>query len=155
MLALANVLLLRNQIHLSPDAPDVTQVCATRQPALTHRISVFLCCFLMSFQVDKALSFFRCFQQRLEMLTHELHLQERLLSLIAGHLLDVNSKQDINEEQQANMMQNIADAVELLPKLTTGIDVNIIFNDVRGFEVRADPIPFLCMSRASAGASPA
>ena len=30
MLALANVLLLRNQIQLSPDAPEVTQVC---QPA--------------------------------------------------------------------------------------------------------------------------
>ena len=26
MLALANVMLLRNQIHLSPDAPEVTQV---------------------------------------------------------------------------------------------------------------------------------
>lgn len=26
MLALANVMLLRNQIHLSPEAPDVTQV---------------------------------------------------------------------------------------------------------------------------------
>ena len=60
--------------------------------------------------------------------------QERLLSLIAGHLLDVNAKQTFSEEQQANMTRNIADAVELLPRLTTGIDVNIMFNDVRGFE---------------------
>ena len=60
--------------------------------------------------------------------------QERLLSLIAGHLLDVNAKQNFSEEQQANMTRNIADAVELLPRLTTGIDVNIMFNDVRGFE---------------------
>lgn len=61
--------------------------------------------------------------------------QERLLSLIAGHLLDVNAKQNFSEEQQANMTRNIADAVELLPRLTTGIDVNIMFNDIRGFEV--------------------
>ena len=62
-------------------------------------------------------------------------MQERLLSLIAGHLLDVNAKGGVSEEQAANMTRIIADAVELLPKLTTGIDVNVIFNDIRGFEV--------------------
>ncbi len=64
-----------------------------------------------------------------------LHVQERLLSLIAGHLLDVNAKGGVSEEQAANMARIMADAVELLPKLTTGIDVNVIFNDIRGFEV--------------------
>ena len=34
MLALANVLLLRNQIQLSPDAPEVTQVCQPAHPAV-------------------------------------------------------------------------------------------------------------------------
>ena len=62
-------------------------------------------------------------------------LQERLLSLIAGHLLDVNSHEDFSEAQQANMTRNIADAVELLPKLTTGIDVDIMFDDINGFKV--------------------
>ena len=62
-------------------------------------------------------------------------LQERLLSLIAGHLLDVNSHEGFSEAQQANMTRNIADAVELLPKLTTGIDVDIMFDDINGFKV--------------------
>ena len=61
--------------------------------------------------------------------------QERLLSLIAGHLLDVNSHEGFSEAQQANMTRNIADAVELLPKLTTGIDVDIMFDDINGFKV--------------------
>ena len=69
------------------------------------------------------------------MLTQWAHAQERLLSLIAGHLLDANSKQGISEEQQDNMTRIIADTVELLPKLTTGIDVNVMFTNVRGFEV--------------------
>jgi len=68
-------------------------------------------------------------------LTQWAHAQERLLSLIAGHLLDANSKHGVSEEQQANMTRIIADTVELLPKLTTGIDVNVMFTDVRGFEV--------------------
>lgn len=57
------------------------------------------------------------------------------MSLIAGHLLDVNSHEDFSEAQQANMTRNIADAVELLPKLTTGIDVDIMFHDINGFKV--------------------
>ena len=69
------------------------------------------------------------------MLTQWAHAQERLLSLVAGHLLDANSKQGVSEEQQANMTRIIADTVELLPKLTTGIDVNVMFTDVRAFEV--------------------
>ena len=69
------------------------------------------------------------------MLTLWTHAQERLLSLIAGHLLDANSKQGISEEQQDNMTRIIADTVELLPKLSTGIDVNVMFTNVRGFEV--------------------
>ncbi len=42
------------------------------------------------------------------------------------------------------MTRNIADAVELLPRLTSGIDVNIMFNDVRGFEVL--PIPLFILN---------
>ena len=63
------------------------------------------------------------------------------MSLIAGHLLDVNAKGGISEEQAANMTRIIADAVELLPKLTTGIDVNVIFKDIRGFEVVLSLLP--------------
>lgn len=65
------------------------------------------------------------------------------MSLIAGHLLDVNAKGGVSEEQAANMARIIADAVELLPKLTTGIDVNVSFKDIRGFEV---DLCCLCLS---------
>ena len=63
--------------------------------------------------------------------------------LIAGHLLDVNAKGGVSEEQAANMARIMADAVELLPKLTTGIDVNVIFNDIkriRGTSLLARPL---------------
>ena len=60
------------------------------------------------------------------------------MSLIAGHLLDSNSHEGFSEAQQANMTRNIADAVELLPKLTTGIDVDIMFGDINGFKVTFD-----------------
>lgn len=85
LIALCNVLLLRNQIKLSPDSPDVSQ--------------------------------------------------DRLVHLVANHLLECNSSERVGAEFQANFHQNIADAVELLPKLTTGVDVNIQFHDIRGFEV--------------------
>jgi MINDY deubiquitinase len=35
---------------------------------------------------------------------------------------------------RANLTRNLADAVTLLPKLATGIDVNVRFHDIRGFE---------------------
>ncbi|CAL8463733.1 g3267 [Coccomyxa elongata] len=87
LIALANVLLLRNQIQLSVDCPEVSQ--------------------------------------------------ERLMALIAGFLLDSNSPDRLgtsNAEVQANLHKNIGDAVEMLPKLTTGLDVNILYHDIKGFE---------------------
>jgi hypothetical protein len=85
LIALCNVLLLRNEIKLSPDSPEISQ--------------------------------------------------ERLLSLVAEHLLDCNSSERVGAEYQANFQHIIADAVELLPKLTTGVDVNLLFHDIRAFEV--------------------
>ena len=90
LLALSNVLLLRNQIRLSTDIPEVPQ--------------------------------------------------EHLLSLVAGFILDANSperaKVSSSPEYQANLQQNVADAVCQLPKLTSGLDVNPFFDrNIRGFEV--------------------
>ncbi|KAL2235276.1 UNVERIFIED_CONTAM: Ubiquitin carboxyl-terminal hydrolase MINDY-1, partial [Sesamum indicum] len=54
--------------------------------------------------------------------------QEKLLSLVAEHLIDSNSNIDNKDAGYIeNQQQNIADAIDLLPRLTTGIDVNIKF----------------------------
>lgn len=41
----------------------------------------------------------------------------------------------VSEDYCANLAHNVSDAIALLPKLTTGIDVNLRFHDIRGFEV--------------------
>ncbi|BDA48380.1 probable ubiquitin carboxyl-terminal hydrolase MINDY-2 [Coccomyxa sp. Obi] len=59
------------------------------------------------------------------------------MALIAGFLLDSNNPDRLgmsNAEMQANLQKNIGDAVEMLPKLTTGLDVNILYHDIKGFE---------------------
>lgn len=85
LLAICNVLLLKNNISLSPDVAEVSQ--------------------------------------------------EKLLSLVAERLIDSNS--NINDKDAGyieNQQQNIADAIDLLPRLTTGIDVNIKFTRIDDFE---------------------
>ncbi|KAK4400609.1 Ubiquitin carboxyl-terminal hydrolase MINDY-2 [Sesamum angolense] len=91
LLAICNVLSLKNSLNLSPDIPEVSQ--------------------------------------------------EKLLSLVAEHLIDSNSNIDLLNwvtEQDAgyieNQQQNIADAIDLLPRLTTGIDVNKKFQRIDEFE---------------------
>ena len=65
-------------------------------------------------------------------------LQNRLVSLVAGYLLDANDEQKLSkslpEEYKANLRKNVSDAIAILAKLTTGIDVNVRFHDVKGFE---------------------
>lgn len=61
--------------------------------------------------------------------------QEKLLSLVAERLIDSNS--NINNKDAGyveNQQQNIADAIDLLPHLATGIDVNIKFRRIDDFE---------------------
>ncbi|CAI9775750.1 unnamed protein product [Fraxinus pennsylvanica] len=85
LLAICNILLLKNSLNLSPDVAEVSQ--------------------------------------------------EKLLSLIAERLIDSNSS--INEKDAGyaeNQQQNISDAIDLLPRLTTGIDVNIKFRRIDDFE---------------------
>lgn len=69
---------------------------------------------------------------------NKLLMQNRLVSLVAGYLLDANDEQKIPkglpEEYKANLQKNVADAIGILAKLTTGIDVNVRFHDVKGFE---------------------
>ncbi|KVH90113.1 Protein of unknown function DUF544 [Cynara cardunculus var. scolymus] len=85
LLAICNVLLLRNNLNLSSDVAEVSQ--------------------------------------------------EKLLSLVADRLIDSNS--NVNNKDTGyveNQQQNIADAIDLLPRLTTGIDVNIKFTRIHDFE---------------------
>ncbi|KAK4422708.1 Ubiquitin carboxyl-terminal hydrolase MINDY-2 [Sesamum alatum] len=85
LLAICNVLSLKNRLNLSPDIPEVSQ--------------------------------------------------EKLLSLVAEHLIDSNSNIDNKDAGYIeNQQQNIADAIDLLPRLTTGIDVNIKFQRIDDFE---------------------
>ncbi|KAF8032937.1 hypothetical protein BT93_D1737 [Corymbia citriodora subsp. variegata] len=85
LLAICNILLLRNCLNLNPDTAEVSQ--------------------------------------------------EKLLSLVADRLIDSNS--NINNKDAGyvkNQQQNIADAIDLLPRLATGIDVNIKFRRIDDFE---------------------
>ncbi|XP_019445093.1 PREDICTED: uncharacterized protein LOC109348933 isoform X3 [Lupinus angustifolius] len=85
LLAICNVLLLRNNLNLSPDIAEVSQ--------------------------------------------------EKLLSLVAERLLDSNT--NLNNKDVGyveNQQQNIADAIDLLPRLATGIDVNLKFRRIDDFE---------------------
>ncbi|PKA60747.1 hypothetical protein AXF42_Ash006381 [Apostasia shenzhenica] len=85
LLAICNVLLLRNNINLSLDAAEVTL--------------------------------------------------PKLLSLLAEKLIDSNSNvQDKDDGYVINQQQNIADAIDLLPRLGTGIDVNVQFRRINDFE---------------------
>lgn len=85
LLAICNVLSLKNSLNLSPDIPEVSQ--------------------------------------------------EKLLSLVAERLIDSNTNIDDKDTGYVeNQRQNIADAIDLLPRLTTGIDVNLKFRRIDDFE---------------------
>ncbi|XP_035549872.1 ubiquitin carboxyl-terminal hydrolase MINDY-1-like isoform X2 [Juglans regia] len=85
LLAICNVLLLRNNLNLSPDTVEVSQ--------------------------------------------------EKLLSLVAERLIDSNSNFNNKDAGYVeNQQQNIADAIDLLPRLATGIDVNLKFRRIDDFE---------------------
>lgn len=85
LLAICNVLLLKNNLNLNPDMPEVSQ--------------------------------------------------EKLLSLVAERLIDSNSNVSNKDAGYVeNQQQNIADAIDLLPRLATGIDVNIKYRRIDDFE---------------------
>ncbi|XP_077239425.1 uncharacterized protein LOC143880366 isoform X3 [Tasmannia lanceolata] len=60
---------------------------------------------------------------------------QKLLSLVAGRLIDSNSNvQDKDSGYVENQLRNVADAIDLLPHLATGIDVNLHFGKIDDFE---------------------
>lgn len=63
-------------------------------------------------------------------------LQSRVIQMLAEYLLDTNfaKSEQSTEDFQANLQHNLADAISMLPRLATGIDVNLRFNDIQGME---------------------
>ncbi|CAG9466064.1 unnamed protein product [Pedinophyceae sp. YPF-701] len=66
--------------------------------------------------------------------------QATLVARVANHLFESNSK--VDAEYAANQQQNINDALNLLPKLTTGVDVNVKFTTPKGFEFTDEIVVF-------------
>ncbi|CAD7701578.1 unnamed protein product, partial [Ostreobium quekettii] len=60
--------------------------------------------------------------------------QERLMALVAEHLLDTNLSVDESSRYAADLRQNLQDVIGVLPKMATGVDVNPKFDSIRGFE---------------------
>jgi hypothetical protein len=63
--------------------------------------------------------------------------------MVAGRLLDASSlegRPGVSAEAAASMQQDLADAISLLPQLCTGIDVNLRFHDIRGFEYTRETV---------------
>lgn len=79
-------------------------------------------------------------------------LKARAVQLLAEHLLDTNfsrlqgSSGGGGDEYQANLQHNLSDAIALLPKLTTGIDVNVRFDHIRSLEYTAEAAVFDLLS---------
>ncbi|KAI3944399.1 hypothetical protein MKW98_006560 [Papaver atlanticum] len=60
---------------------------------------------------------------------------QKLLSLVAERLIDSNSNVENKDVGYVeNQQQNIGDAIDLLPRLSTGIDVNVQFRRIDDFE---------------------
>eukprot|EP00240_Pyramimonas_obovata_P013569 CAMPEP_0118943480 /NCGR_PEP_ID=MMETSP1169-20130426/38402_1 /TAXON_ID=36882 /ORGANISM="Pyramimonas obovata, Strain CCMP722" /LENGTH=260 /DNA_ID=CAMNT_0006888745 /DNA_START=87 /DNA_END=866 /DNA_ORIENTATION=+ len=58
-----------------------------------------------------------------------------LLTLVTNKLLEANDKaQNMGDEYKRNVEHNVADAINLLPKLATGLDVNVRFRNIDDFE---------------------
>ncbi|CAI9110800.1 OLC1v1010887C1 [Oldenlandia corymbosa var. corymbosa] len=63
--------------------------------------------------------------------------QQHLLSLVADRIFISNLNEEEQEDDDGcseNLEQNIADAIDLLPRLATGIDVNTKFRRIDDFE---------------------
>jgi len=60
--------------------------------------------------------------------------------MLAEYLLDTNfaKSEQGGEDYRVNLQHNLSDAISLLPKLATGLDVNTRFTDVRGMEFTAE-----------------
>ncbi|XP_064849495.1 ubiquitin carboxyl-terminal hydrolase MINDY-2-like isoform X1 [Oncorhynchus masou masou] len=66
---------------------------------------------------------------------------EQLMEYLGDYILDAKPK-EISESQRLNYEQNMSDAMAVLHKLQTGLDVNVKFTGVRVFEYTPECIVF-------------
>ncbi|XP_060708945.1 ubiquitin carboxyl-terminal hydrolase MINDY-2 isoform X2 [Hemiscyllium ocellatum] len=66
---------------------------------------------------------------------------EQLMEYLGDYILDAKPK-EINDVQRLNYEQNMSDAMAILHKLQTGLDVNVKFTGVRVFEYTPECIVF-------------
>ncbi|KAJ8407707.1 hypothetical protein AAFF_G00267510 [Aldrovandia affinis] len=66
---------------------------------------------------------------------------EQLMEYLGDYILDAKPK-EISEAQRLNYEQNMSDAIAVLHKLQTGLDVNVRFTGVRVFEYTPECIVF-------------
>uniref|UniRef100_A0A7N4UZ14 Ubiquitin carboxyl-terminal hydrolase n=1 Tax=Sarcophilus harrisii TaxID=9305 RepID=A0A7N4UZ14_SARHA len=66
---------------------------------------------------------------------------EQLMEYLGDYILDAKPK-EISEIQRLNYEQNMSDAMAILHKLQTGLDVNVKFTGVRTFEYTPECIVF-------------
>ncbi|OCT89541.1 ubiquitin carboxyl-terminal hydrolase MINDY-2 [Xenopus laevis] len=66
---------------------------------------------------------------------------EQLMEYLGDYILDAKPK-EISEVQRLNYEQNMSDAMAILHKLQTGLDVNVKFTGVRVFEYTPECIVF-------------
>uniref|UniRef100_A0A8C6Y2M3 Ubiquitin carboxyl-terminal hydrolase n=1 Tax=Naja naja TaxID=35670 RepID=A0A8C6Y2M3_NAJNA len=71
----------------------------------------------------------------------ELITAEQLMEYLGDYILDSKPK-EISEIQRLNYEQNVSDAMAILHKLQTGLDVNVKFTGVRVFEYTPECIVF-------------
>ncbi|KDD75365.1 hypothetical protein H632_c720p0, partial [Helicosporidium sp. ATCC 50920] len=76
----------------------------------------------------------KCMESGWELLWEYCGAESRVIQLVAGVLLDDNQSDKVDPSVRADLEKNIVDAISLLPKLQTGIDVNVRFKDTKGFE---------------------
>jgi hypothetical protein len=76
-------------------------------------------------------------------------MQSRAVQILAEHLLDTNfsrSEGGSSDEFKANLQHNLSDAIALLPKLCSGLDVNVRFDGVRSIEFTGETAVFDLLS---------
>jgi hypothetical protein len=67
---------------------------------------------------------------------------EDLIQLIAEILMDSNTELRESKELKADFEKNINDAISFLPKMQSGLQVNIKFKDIKNFEYTPELIIF-------------
>lgn len=71
----------------------------------------------------------------------EIITSEQLMEYLGDYILEAKPK-DISEAQRLNYEQNMNDAMAVLHKLQTGLDVNVKFTGIRDFEYTPECIVF-------------